>query len=196
MTSNRWQRRRLVRIVLAAAVACAAWAALAPAGARANYSVSECNARVGNTDAVMIRPFGGATKISQTDTAGTGAFGWRRTDRALQHLRRLAVDCAAKHDLQDRADHRFTTTPHGGYGPMTSGSGSPGYSAVVGSPAIHWVTPVQSNTKLLCDLRAVFRKSRARALPRSHTSRTSMRRFRISLHPQSALRASFSTAEW
>jgi 5-hydroxyisourate hydrolase-like protein (transthyretin family) len=38
--------------------------------------------------------------------------------------------------------HYFT---NGGYGPMSSGSGSPGYSAV-GVGGDQWVTPVQSNT--------------------------------------------------
>ncbi len=38
--------------------------------------------------------------------------------------------------------HYYT---HGGYGPMTSGSGSPGYSAV-GGGGDQWVVPVQSNT--------------------------------------------------
>ena len=44
-----------------------------------------------------------------------------------------------------RLKRHSTTTPHGGYGPMSSGSGSPGYAAV-GGGGDQWVVPVQSNT--------------------------------------------------
>ena len=50
--------------------------------------------------------------------------------------------------------HYYAT---GGYGPMTSGNGSPGYSSVgSGAPPDHWVTPVQNNTTFYAILEQCF----------------------------------------
>ncbi len=147
VTSNRWQPRRLVRIFLAAAVAGAALAALAPAGARANYNVRECNSRTGNVDAATIRPFGGATKISQMDTCGGAGWGLRMEANGQSTNNTYVVWqwTAPPNTILKTAQTSLHYYTHGGYGPMTSGSGSPGYSAVGGS-GDQWVTPVQSNT--------------------------------------------------
>ncbi len=147
VTSNRWQRRRLVRILLAAAVACGVLAALAPAGARANYNVRECNSRTGNVDAAMIRPFGGATKISQMDTCGGAGWGLRMEANGQSTNNTYVVWqwTAPPNTIFKTAQTSLHYYTHGGYGPMTSGSGSPGYSAV-GGGGDQWVTPVQSNT--------------------------------------------------
>src|SRR3954449_4819378 len=67
MTSGGRQLGTMVRLGMATAVLCAAFAALAPSVAHGNYLVRECNSTVGNADAVMIRPFGGATKVAQSD---------------------------------------------------------------------------------------------------------------------------------
>ena len=105
MTSNRWQPRRLVRIFLATAFSCAALAAFAPSGARANYNVRECNSSVGNTDAAMIRPFGGATKISQSDNCGN--WGLRMEANGQSTYNTYVVwqwTAPPEHHLQNRAD--------------------------------------------------------------------------------------------
>ncbi|HEX5820838.1 MAG TPA: hypothetical protein VFY30_03635 [Solirubrobacterales bacterium] len=145
VTSNRWQPRRLVRIFLAAAVACAALAALAPAGARANYNVRECNSSVGNTDAGMIRPFGEATKVKQTDTCGNWGLRMEANGNSTNGTYVVWQWNAPTGTIFKTAQTSLHYYTHGGYGPMSSGSGSPGYSAV-GGGGDQWVVPVQSNT--------------------------------------------------
>ena len=145
VTSNRWQWRRLVRIFLAVAVACAALAALSPAGARANYNVRECNSSVGNTDAGMIRPFGEATKVKQTDTCGTWGLRMEANGNSTNGTYVVWQWNAPSGTIFKTAQTTLHYYTHGGYGPMSSGSGSPGYSAV-GGGGDQWVVPVQSNT--------------------------------------------------
>ncbi len=129
VTSNRWQRRRLVRIVLAAAVACAAWAALAPAGARANYDVRECNASVGNIDAGMIRPFGGATKISQSDNCGNWGLRMEANGQSTYNTYVVWQWTAPQNTIFKTAQTQLHYYTHGGYGPMTQRQWAPGYAA-------------------------------------------------------------------
>ena len=145
LTSKRWRRRWLVRIFLTAAVACAALAALAPAGARANYNVRECNSSVGNIDAGMIRPFGEATKVRQTDTCGTWGLRMEANGNSTNGTYVVWQWNAPPGTIFKTAQTTLHYFTHGGYGPMSSGSGSPGYSAV-GGGGDQWVVPVQSNS--------------------------------------------------
>ncbi len=114
-------------------------------------------------------------------TAGTGACGWRRTDRAPTTRMWSGSGLHRQNTIFKTAQTQLHYYTDGGYGPMTSGSGSPGYAGV-GSPGNLWVTPVQSNSSFY----AIYERVSlipARARRHSRTSRTSMRRFRISLHP-------------
>jgi 5-hydroxyisourate hydrolase-like protein (transthyretin family) len=139
--------RRASRVLrfAAAAVVAAALAAVAPAVAKANYAVQECNPNVGNADAAMIRPFGGATKISQTDTCSTWGLRMEANGQSTLNTYVVWQWTAAPNTIFKTAQttvHYFT---NGGYGPMSSGSGSPGYSGI-GGGGDQWVVPVQSNT--------------------------------------------------
>ena len=195
VTSNRWQWRRLVRIFLAAAVASAALAALAPAGARANYNVRECNSSVGNVDAATIRPVRGATKISQTDTCGNWGLRMEANGQSTnEHLCRLAVECAVRNDLQDRADdppllHARRLRPDD-----QAAVGRPGTARSAAGATSGWSRCKATRPSMRSTSSASL--IHARAPRRSRTSPTSMRMFRISRHPQSVLRASFSMAAW
>ena len=67
--------------------------------------------RVGNVDAATIRPFGGATKISQTDTCGS--WGLRMEANGQSTLNTYVVwqwTAATEHGLQDGADDSSTTS--------------------------------------------------------------------------------------
>jgi hypothetical protein len=136
---------RVLRFALAA-VAAAALAAIAPAVAKANYAVQECTSNIGNADGVTIRPFGGATKVSQTDTCGT-PWGLRMEANGQSTLNTYVVWqwTAAPNTVFKTVQTQLHYYTNGGYGPMSSGSGSPGYSAV-GGGGDQWVTPLQSNT--------------------------------------------------
>src|SRR5689334_7781218 len=74
-------RRRLkdltLRFVVLIALGVPAIATLGAGSASANYAVQQCDAGLGNVNAFQIRPFGGATKISQTDTCGGSGWGLR-----------------------------------------------------------------------------------------------------------------------
>jgi hypothetical protein len=134
-----------VYVALVTAALSAVLAALTLSAAHANYSVRECNSRVGNTDAITIRPFGGATKITQTDNC----LGWglrmeangQSTGNTYVVWQWTAPPNTSFKTAQTTV-HYFTD---GGYGPMTSGSGTPGYAGV-GPAGNQWVTPVQSNS--------------------------------------------------
>ncbi len=132
------------RLSVAAAIVCAVFAAFA-SSAHANYSVRECNSAVGNVDATMIRPFGGATKISQTDTCGSWGLRMEANGQSTSNTYVVWQWTAPPNTIFKTAQTTLHYYTHGGYGPMTSGSGSPGYSAV-GVGGDQWVVPVQSNT--------------------------------------------------
>jgi hypothetical protein len=144
-TSNGWRLKTLVYLAVGAAALSALFALLLPSVADANYSVRECNGSVGNTDAATIRPFGGATKVSQSDDC----FNWGlRMDANGQSTYNTYVVwqwTAPPNTTFKTAQSQLHYSTDGGYGPMTSGSGTPGYSGV-GSPGNFWVTPVQSNS--------------------------------------------------
>lgn len=144
-TTQRPRASRAVRFALVAA-ATVAIGALVPSVAKANYAVQECTSNIGNVDGVTIRPFGGATKISQTDTCGT-PWGLRMEANGQSTLNTYIVWqwTAAPNTIFNTAQTQLHYFTDGGYGPMSGGSGSPGYSAV-GGGGDQWVTPVQSNT--------------------------------------------------
>ena len=143
-------RRRLrgltLRLVTLIACAVGAVAAVGPGAASANYGVQECIAgRLGNADAFQIRPFGGATKIAQSDTCGGWGLRMEANGQSNNGTYVVWQYNAPANTIFRTAQttlHYYTT---GGYGLMSSGSGSPGYGAV-GSPGDLWVTPVQNNT--------------------------------------------------
>ena len=143
---------------MATAILCAAFAAFAPSAAHANYSVRECNTSVGNTDAAMIRPFGGATKISQSDNCGNWGLRMEANGQSTYNTYVVWQWTAPPNTIFKTAQTQLHYYTDGGYGPMTSGSGSPGYSARRIRWGTQWVTPVQSNSELLRDLRAVLRE--------------------------------------
>ena len=130
---------------LLAILAVAAFAALVPAVARANYAVQQCNSSVGNVDAAMIRPFGVATKIGQTDTCGQWGLRMEANGQSTNNTYVVWQWTAAPSTVFKTAQSTLHYYTHGGYGPMSSGSSSPGYSAV-GGGGDQWVIPVQSNT--------------------------------------------------
>jgi hypothetical protein len=144
-------RRRLrgltLRFVALIALAAGAVATVGATPARANYAVQQCDAGLGNVNAFAIRPFGGATKISQTDTCGGSGWGLRMEANGQSNNGTYVVWQwnAAGNTMFQSAQTTLHYYTHGGYGPMTAGSGSPGYSAV-GSGGDHWVTPVQNNS--------------------------------------------------
>jgi hypothetical protein len=140
---TRWQRRRL--LLLVTAIAAIAMAMTIPPVARANYVVQQCGSGVPNFDSATIRPFGGATKIGQTDTCG--GWGLRMEANGQSTLNTYVVWqwTAAPNTVLRTAQARLHYFTGGGYGPMTSGSGSPGYSAV-GPGGDNWVVPIQSNS--------------------------------------------------
>ena len=135
---------RMVRFTLAAGAA-VVFAVVAPAVAKANYSVQQCTSGVGNVDAGTIRPFGGATKISQTDTCGNWGLRMEANGQSTLNTYVVWQWTAAPNTIFKTAQTRLHYFTAGGYGPMSSGSGSPGYSAV-GVGGDQWVIPVQSNT--------------------------------------------------
>jgi hypothetical protein len=141
--------RRLAFAVLSLLLSIGAIAVSTPAGAYADYAVQECVPTVGlgAADAFEIRPFGAATKIAQTNDCG----GWGlRNEAKGQSTNGTYVVWqinAAPHTLFKTAQTTLHYYANGGYGPMSSGSGSPGYSAVgSGAPPDHWVAPTQANT--------------------------------------------------
>jgi 5-hydroxyisourate hydrolase-like protein (transthyretin family) len=143
-SSERPLARRVLRFAAASAVA-AALGALAPAAAKANYGVQECTSLIGNADAAMIRPFGGATKVSQTDTCGQWGLRMEANGQSTLNTYVVWQWTAAPNTIFKTAQTQLHYFTHGGYGPMSSGSGSPGYTAV-GGGGDQWVVPVQSNT--------------------------------------------------
>jgi 5-hydroxyisourate hydrolase-like protein (transthyretin family) len=132
------------RLSLTAAIVYVVFAAFAPR-ADANYSVRECNSAVGNSDAAMIRPFGAATKIGQTDTCGGWGLRMEANGQSTYNTYVVWQWTAPPNTIFKTAQTQLHYYTDGGYGPMTSGSGTPGYSGV-GSPGNFWVTPVQSNS--------------------------------------------------
>ena len=132
------------RLSLAAAILCAVFAAFAPS-ADANYSVRECKPGVAFADASMIRPFGGATKISQSDDCANWGLRMEANGQSTNNTYVVWQWTAPAHTVFKTAQTTLHYYTHGGYGPMTSGSGSPGYSAV-GVGGDQWVVSVQSNT--------------------------------------------------
>src|SRR5215204_2296162 len=135
---------RTLRFVLAVTAA-AGFAAVTPAGIQANYGVKECSPPIGNLDAAMIRPFGGATKIGQTDTCVDWGLRMEANGQSTYNTYVVWQWGAAPNTIFKTAQTTLHYFTDGGYGPMSSGSGSPGYSAV-GVGGDQWVVPVQSNT--------------------------------------------------
>jgi 5-hydroxyisourate hydrolase-like protein (transthyretin family) len=145
MTSTGWRTKQLIRLLLATAGVCAVFAGLAPAAAHASYSVRECTSAVGNSDAAMIRPFGGATKVSQSDNCGNWGLRMDANGQSTGNTYVVWQWTAPPNTIFKTAQTQLHYYTDGGYGPMTSGSGTPGYSGV-GSSGNFWVTPVQSNS--------------------------------------------------
>src|SRR5262249_31955906 len=128
--------------------------------ASANYSVVECvpaNAW-GAPDAQALRPFpAGNFKIAQANDCG----GWGLRNEANGQSNNGTWVAwqfnAAPNTFFSSAQSTVHYYATGGYGTMTSGSGSPGYSSVgTGAPPDHWVTPVQNNSTFYAIMEQCF----------------------------------------
>jgi hypothetical protein len=156
-------RRRLrdltVRFVVLIALVVAGIATTGAGSANANYAVQQCDVGLGNIDGFTIRPFGTATKIAQTDTCGGTGWGLRmeangQSNNGTWVAWQFNAPANTIFRTAQTTLHYYAT---GGYGSMTSGSGSPGYSSVgSGAPPDHWVTPVQNNTSFYAILEQCF----------------------------------------
>ena len=152
----RLRASRAVRFALAAAAAVVV-AVVAPAVAKANYAVQECTSGAGNADAATIRPFGGATKISQTDTCLSWGLRMEANGQSTLNTYVVWQWTAPPNTVFKTVQTLLHYFSNGGYGPMSSGSGSPGYSAVGGGgDSMGDSRPEQY--KLLRHLRAVLRE--------------------------------------
>jgi hypothetical protein len=138
---------RLVGPIVLAVLAIATFGA---GSARANYYVTECVPGYGwgAPDAQMVRPFPADTfKIAQANDCG--GWGLRNESNGQSNNGTWVAwefDAPAGTIFQSAQSsvHYYAT---GGYGTMTSGDGSPGYSSVgTGACCDHWVTPVQNST--------------------------------------------------
>jgi hypothetical protein len=140
---------RLATAALSLLVSMAAIAVSAPAGAYADYAVQECVPTVGlgAADAFEIRPFGAATKIAQRSDCGGWGLRNEANGQSTNGTYVVWQINAAANTIFRTAQTTLHYEAAGGYGPMSSGSGSPGYSSVgTGAPPSHWVNPVQNNT--------------------------------------------------
>jgi hypothetical protein len=130
---------------------------IAPNQARANYVVQECvSGTLGNADAFQVRPFGDATKVRQTDSC-ISPYGLRLEANGQSNYNTWvawqwnAPTSTTFVSAQTRV-HYWTD---GGYGPMMSGDGTPGYAAI-GSGGEQWVFPVEANTSFYAILEQCF----------------------------------------
>jgi 5-hydroxyisourate hydrolase-like protein (transthyretin family) len=139
-----------LRLLTLSAIAVAAIVTLTVGSASASYSVVECvpGNGWGAPDAQMIRPFAANTfKIAQANDCG----GWGLRNEANGQSNngtwvawQFSAAPGTRFESAQSTVHYYAT---GGYGTMTSGNGTPGYSSVgTGAPPDHWVTPVQNNT--------------------------------------------------
>ena len=150
-------RRIRIILVLATLTLAAVFALAAPRTASGDYFVQECvSGALGNVDAFQIRPYGSATKVRQTDTC-TSPYGLRlEANGQSNHGTWVAWQWNAPPgtefaSVQTRV-HYWTD---GGYGPMMSSNGSPGYAAI-GAGGEQWVTPVQTNSTYYAILEQCF----------------------------------------
>jgi hypothetical protein len=156
---QRWTTRRARRLalLLLAIVSVLLLALAAPKQAHANYTVRECvSGSLGNRDAFQVRPFGDATKIKQTDSCGS-PYGLRHEAQGQSSYSTWVAwqwD-APPNTVFDSVQTRVHYWTDGGYGPMQSGNGAPGYASI-GSGGEQWVTPVQTNTGFYSILEQCF----------------------------------------
>lgn len=117
--------------------------------ADANYTVHECVpvAGLGAVDAATIRPFGSATKIAQSNDCGGWGLRSEANGQSTNGTYVVWQINAAPNTIFRSAQTTLHYLATGGYGPMTAGSGTPGYSSVgSGAPPDHWVSPLQNDT--------------------------------------------------
>jgi hypothetical protein len=152
---DRVRARRLLLLltIVAGLLLCLA----VPNRAHANYTVQECvSGFLGNADAFQVRPFGDATKIKQTDSCAS-PYGLRLEANGQSNYSTWVgwQWSAPPNTIFDSAKTRVHYWTDGGYGPMMSGNGSPGYAAI-GTGGEQWVTAVEANTGFYSILEECF----------------------------------------
>jgi 5-hydroxyisourate hydrolase-like protein (transthyretin family) len=152
------ERGRGRRLAVLVAIACGVFLwLLAPNRAHANYTVQECvSGFLGNADAFPVRPFADAAKIKQSDSCAS-PYGLRLEANGRSNYSTWVgwQWNAPSNTTFDSARTRVHYWTDGGYGPMMSGNGTPGYAAV-GTGGEQWVTAVEANTSFYSILEQCF----------------------------------------